>query len=141
MAALTDLIDFQRDSARQLLAVLERETLAITSRVARDIEMIAKEKVTLIEALKTTDQRIAAHPHLASAQQEVDFNQKVSEIRLLIEQCQTINQANGDALHRAQLSFRKLNNLFQQTHGKVGMTYNAAGKTHTISTLGTNIKA
>ncbi|MDF5114810.1 flagellar protein FlgN, partial [Vibrio parahaemolyticus] len=27
------------------------------------------------------------------------------------------------------------------THGKVGMTYNAGGKTHTISTLGTNIKA
>ncbi|POF60917.1 molecular chaperone, partial [Vibrio vulnificus] len=26
-------------------------------------------------------------------------------------------------------------------HGKIGMTYNAGGKTHTISTLGTNIKA
>ncbi|MBE4118002.1 flagellar protein FlgN, partial [Vibrio parahaemolyticus] len=24
---------------------------------------------------------------------------------------------------------------------KIGMTYNAGGKTHTISTLGTNIKA
>jgi flagella synthesis protein FlgN len=31
--------------------------------------------------------------------------------------------------------------MMQQSYGKIGMTYNAGGQTHTISTLGTNVKA
>ncbi|KGK17447.1 molecular chaperone [Vibrio navarrensis] len=141
MAALVDLVEFQYESAKALSLLLEQESKVIASRVSVDIEKIAKEKMTLIGRLQQTDHRIASHPHVKQLTEDPQLKEKVARIQSIILDCQQINQINGDALNRAQSSFNKLNNMLQQSHGKVGMTYNAGGKTHTISTLGTNIKA
>ncbi|HDY8139372.1 TPA: flagellar export chaperone FlgN [Vibrio vulnificus] len=141
MAALVDLVNFQFESAKALSIVLEKESKIIASRVSADIEKIAKEKMTLIGRLQQTDQRIASHPHVNQLTEDTYLRETVASIQSIILDCQQINQINGEALTRAQSSFNKLNNMLQHSHGKIGMTYNAGGKTHTISTLGTNIKA
>ncbi|HHF2915337.1 molecular chaperone [Vibrio parahaemolyticus] len=141
MAALVDLVNFQLENAKALSAVLRQETQAITARVSTEIESIAKQKMTLIDQLRTTDQRIASHPHVNQLTADEHLSQVVAQIQSIVLDCQQVNKVNGESLSRAQLSFNKLNNMLQRTHGKVGMTYNAGGKTHTISTLGTNIKA
>ncbi|UTZ36751.1 flagellar protein FlgN [Vibrio campbellii] len=141
MAALVDLVNFQLENAKALSGVLRQETQAISARVSTEIEKLAKEKMTLIGQLRTTDQRIASHPHVNQLTEDESLSQVVAQIQSIILDCQQVNQMNGDSLNRAQSSFNKLNNMLQRTHGKVGMTYNAGGKTHTISTLGTNIKA
>jgi len=141
MAALVDLVHFQLENAKALSTVLEQETQAIIARVSTEIESIAKQKMTLIDQLKITDQRIASHPNINQLTEDEHLSKAVDQIQSIIFDCQQVNEANGESLNRAQLSFNKLNNILQQTHGKVGMTYNAGGKTDTISTLGTNIKA
>ncbi|EOB3569508.1 molecular chaperone [Vibrio vulnificus] len=141
MAALVDLVNFQFENAKALSIVLEKESKIIASRVSVDIEKIAKEKMTLIGCLQQTDQRIASHPHVNQLTEDAYLRETVASIQSIILDCQQINQINGEALTRAQSSFNKLNNMLQHSHGKIGMTYNAGGKTHTISTLGTNIKA
>ncbi|AQM67756.1 TPA: flagella synthesis protein FlgN [Vibrio campbellii] len=141
MAALVDLVNFQLENAKALSGVLRQETQAISARVSAEIEKLAKEKMTLIGQLRTTDQRIASHPHVNQLTEDESLSQVVAQIQSIILDCQQVNQMNGESLNRAQSSFNKLNNMLQRTHGKVGMTYNAGGKTHTISTLGTNIKA
>ncbi|ELQ2336940.1 flagellar export chaperone FlgN [Vibrio vulnificus] len=141
MAALVDLVNFQFENAKALSIVLEKESKIIASRVSADIEKIAKEKMTLIGRLQQTDQRIASHPHVNQLIEDAYLRETVASIQSIILDCQQINQINGEALTRAQSSFNKLNNMLQHSHGKIGMTYNAGGKTHTISTLGTNIKA
>ncbi|EHI9300568.1 flagellar export chaperone FlgN [Vibrio vulnificus] len=141
MAALVDLVNFQFENAKALSIVLEKESKIIASRVSADIEKIAKEKMTLIGRLQQTDQRIASHPHVNQLAEDAYLRETVASIQSIILDCQQINQINGEALTRAQSSFNKLNNMLQHSHGKIGMTYNAGGKTHTISTLGTNIKA
>ncbi len=141
MAALVDLVNFQLENAKALSGILHQETQAIAARVSSEIETIAKQKMTLIEQLRTTDQRIASHPHVNQLNEDESLSQLVAEIQSIILDCQQVNQVNGESLSRAQLSFNKLNNMLQHSHGKIGMTYNAGGKTHTISTLGTNIKA
>ncbi|MDE1235842.1 flagella synthesis protein FlgN [Vibrio aestuarianus] len=141
MAVLKDLVDFQLKNALELSQLLEKEKVAITGRAATEIEAIAKQKMTLIGQLQLTDQRIAKHPHIESLTENENLSQLVDQIRSIVHDCQQANLVNGEALQRAQLSFNKLNNLMQQSHGKIGMTYNAGGKTHTVSTLGTNIKA
>ncbi|WP_061036082.1 MULTISPECIES: flagella synthesis protein FlgN [Vibrio] len=141
MAALVDLVNFQLENAKALSGVLRQETQAITARVSIEIEKLAKEKMTLIGQLRTTDQRIASHPHVNQLTEDENLSQLVAQIQTIVLDCQQVNQMNGESLNRAQLSFNKLNNMLQHTHGKIGMTYNAGGKTHTISTLGTNIKA
>ncbi|OIQ25517.1 flagellar export chaperone FlgN [uncultured Vibrio sp.] len=141
MAALASLVEFQLKNANDLSALLALEKVAITQRVSSDIERLAKEKVTLIDQLHQTDQRISTHPDVSSLTEDGPLKQTVSDIRSIIHDCQEANLVNGDALQRAQLSYNKLNNMMQQSHGKIGMTYNAGGQTHTLSTLGTNIKA
>ncbi|MEL7413575.1 MAG: flagellar export chaperone FlgN, partial [Pseudomonadota bacterium] len=131
----------QLENAKALSGVLRQETQAISARVSTEIEKLAKEKMTLIGQLRTTDQRIASHPHVNQLTEDESLSQVVAQIQSIILDCQQVNQMNGESLNRAQSSFNKLNNMLQRTHGKVGMTYNAGGKTHTISTLGTNIKA
>ncbi|MGC9423188.1 MULTISPECIES: flagella synthesis protein FlgN [unclassified Vibrio] len=141
MATLKDLVEFQLKNAEQLSALLDQEKIAITSRVSSDIEAVAKQKITLVNQLKQTDQRISRHPDVKSLTEDDDLHGVMNHIRSIIHDCQQSNNINGEALARAQLSFNKLNNLMQQSHGKIGMTYNATGQTHTISTLGTNLKA
>ena len=141
MAKLADLIDFQLTNARSLSELLEREKVAITRRISKEIEQLAKDKLTLINQLQQADQRIAAHPDVNQLQEEGELKEKVSLIRSIMHDCQQANEINGEALQRAHLSFNKLNNMLQASRGKAGMTYNAGGQTKTFSTLGTNIKA
>lgn len=141
MAALNDLVEFQLENAQKLSQILEREKMAITRRSSADMASIAQEKLTLINLLNQTDQRIAKHPDVNRLHEDSHLQSLIASIRSIIYDCQQANLINGEALSRAQVSFNKLNNLMQQSHGKIGMTYNATGKTHTVSTLGTNLKA
>jgi flagella synthesis protein FlgN len=141
MAALSSLVEFQLKSATDLSLLLEKEKAAIASRVAKEIEQLAKEKLTLINQLQQTDQRISQHPDVAILTNDPELSPLVDQIRSIIHDCQQTNAVNGEALQRAQLSFNKLNNLMQQTQGKLGMTYTAEGQTKNVTTLGTNIKA
>ncbi|AYV20644.1 MULTISPECIES: flagella synthesis protein FlgN [Vibrio] len=141
MAALVDLVEYQLKNAKALSMLLSEETKAITARESSEIERFAKEKMAIIGQLQQTDQRLAQHQDVARLTEEAVLVQKVADIKSIILDCQQLNDINGQSLQRAQLSFNKLNNLMQQSHGKVGMTYNAGGQTHTLSTLGTNLKA
>lgn len=141
MAALNDLVEFQLENARKLSDILEKEKMAITRRSSEDIASTAQEKLTVINLLNQTDQRIAKHPDVNRLNEDNHLMLSIASIRSIIHDCQQANLVNGEALSRAQVSFNKLNNLMQQSHGKIGMTYNATGKTHTVSTLGTNLKA
>ncbi|MCE0494435.1 flagella synthesis protein FlgN [Vibrio salinus] len=140
MAVLTDLLDFQLHNAQELLALLENEKVAIATRVSADIESIAQKKIQLVEQLNTTDQRLANHPDVKSLTDDDDLRMRVDKIKETVAVCQQANDINGQALERAQISFRKLKNLMQQSQGKTGMTYSSDGKTSNISTLGTNLK-
>lgn len=141
MAAILSLIEFQLKNAQDLTDVLEQERAAIANRVSKDIEAIAKKKIVLIEQLQTTDERLRRHPEVDSLSSDPELSPLVDQIRALVSDCQQANEVNGQALQRAQLSFNKLNNLMQQSQGKLGMTYTAEGQTKNVTTLGTNIKA
>lgn len=131
MAALQGLVEFQLKSAEELSLLLEKEKLAITSRNSKDIEQLAKQKITLIEQLKVTDDRISRHPDVASLTTDPELSPLVTQIRTIIADCQQANAVNGEALQRAQLSFNKLNNLMQQSQGKLGMTIQPRDKLRT----------
>lgn len=140
MAVLTDLLNFQLQSAQELLALLDEEKVAIARRISKDIESIALKKIKLVEQLNSTDQRLANHPDVKSLTEDDDMQALVKKIQETVSVCQQANDINGEALERAEISFRKLKNLMQQSQGRAGMTYSADGKTRNISTLGTNLK-
>ena len=137
MAAILSLIEFQLKNAQEL----EQESVAISKRISKQIESIASQKITLINQLSSTDERIRRHPEVDQLSSDPELSPLVEQIRTLVNHCQQANDVNGQALQRAQLSFNKLNNLMQQSQGKQGMTYTSAGHTKNITTLGTNLKA
>jgi len=141
MAKLVDLINYQLENAQTLSDLLDKEKVAITSRLSSEIEALAKEKLQLITQLQQTDQRIASHTDIEKLTLDEGLTGKVKLIRSIVYDCQQANEVNGEALQRAQLSYNKLHNLMQQSRGKIGLTYNSGGQTSTFSTLGTNIKA
>ncbi len=141
MAKIIDLISYQLENAQALSSLLEKEQQAITSRAAADIEKLATEKLHLITQLQQTDERIASHTDVEQLKSDDSLAEQVNLIRSIIHDCKQANEVNGEALQRAQLSYNKLNNLMQQSRGKMGMTYTAGGQTSTVSTLGTNVKA
>ncbi len=141
MAKIIDLISYQLENAQALSSLLEKEKVAITSRAAAEIEKLATDKLHLITQLQQTDERIASHSDVDQLKSDEALIEKVSLIRSMVHDCQQANEVNGEALQRAQLSYNKLNNLMQQSRGKMGMTYTAGGQTSTVSTLGTNVKA
>ncbi|GAB2655249.1 flagella synthesis protein FlgN [Vibrio panuliri] len=141
MATLKSLVEFQLKSASELSELLEKEQVAIAQRSAKEIESIAHQKNSLVLQLQTTDERIARHPEVESLKSDPELVVFVDQIRHTITECQQLNDVNGEALQRAQLSFNKLDNLMKQSQGKMGMTYTAKGHTRNVSTLGTNLKA
>ncbi|PMG26273.1 molecular chaperone, partial [Vibrio splendidus] len=88
MAALADLVNFQLQNAKALSELLSSEKTAITSRQSNDIERIAKEKVVLVEQLRSTDQRIATHTNIS---EYPELAQLVATIKSIVHDCQQAN--------------------------------------------------
>lgn len=133
------LLQAQAENVNALLEVMENETSAIASRKAADINACAKQKLSLIQNIQLRDAQLAKCPELQSPSEESIA--VISSIKTSLEKCHQLNDANGVALQRAQLSMHKLRNLFQEAAGKNEMTYDSEGQASGSRTLGTNVKA
>ncbi|KEY90977.1 flagellar biosynthesis protein [Candidatus Photodesmus blepharus] len=141
METLFSLLEFQLKNADKLSDLLTKEKLAVAYRISNDIEQLAKEKITLINQLKKTDNRIGAHPDILTLTEDKYLKGIVERIRTIIHDCKQANLINGEALNRTKLSFNRLNSLIQQEQSNTGITYNSIGQKNSRPTLGTNIKA
>ncbi|MDD1783300.1 flagellar export chaperone FlgN [Enterovibrio sp. ZSDZ35] len=133
------LLQTQSDNVNELLEVMESETTAIATRKAADIESCAKKKLTTIQRIQLTDAQLARCSELSTPSDEV--KEQINKIKQTLEQCHSVNESNGAALQRAQLSMHKLRNLFQEAAGKNELTYDSEGQASGSRTLGTNVKA
>ncbi|KJF88468.1 flagellar protein FlgN [Photobacterium phosphoreum] len=138
---IEQLLELQHTALVSLAELLNQEKTAIAHRRALEIEQFAKEKLTLINSIQQHDYLLANHPQRQQLQDDQLLSQHVNEIQQLVTLCKQRNDINGEVLQRAQLSFHKLNNLFQQSRGRHQMTYNCDGKAQNVRSLGTNLKA
>ncbi|MCD9461911.1 molecular chaperone [Photobacterium phosphoreum] len=138
---IEQLLELQHTALVSLAELLNQEKTAIAHRRALEIEQFAKEKLTLINSIQQHDYLLANHPQRQQLQDDQLLSQHVNEIQQLVTLCKQRNDINGEVLQRAQLSFHKLNNLFQQSRGRHQMTYNYDGKAQNVRSLGTNLKA
>ncbi|WP_064605492.1 flagella synthesis protein FlgN [Photobacterium sp. J15] len=139
--SIEQLLELQLATLISLSRLLEQEKEAIVARKAADIARLAGDKLALINKVQQQDHQIASHVHRQQLTESPELAEKVETIKTTVSRCKEINEVNGEALQRAQLSFHKLNNLFQQSRGKQQMTYNSSGVAQNIRSLGTNIKA
>ena len=121
---IEQLLELQHTALVSLAELLNQEKTAIAHRRALEIEQFAKEKLTLINSIQQHDYLLANHPQRQQLQDDQLLSQHVDAIQQLVTLCKQRNDINGEVLQRAQLSFHKLNNLFQQSRGRHQMTYN-----------------
>lgn len=138
---IEQLLELQHTALVSLTELLNQEKTAIAHRRALEIEQFAKEKLAIINSVQQHDYLIANHPQRQQLHDDIQLNQQVEQIQQLVTVCKQRNDINGEVLQRAQLSFHKLNNLFQQSRGRHQMTYNCDGKAQNVRSLGTNLKA
>ncbi len=131
-------IKAQIEDIGALFEVMEKETTAIAIRKAEQIESLAKQKLALIHKIQLRDIQLSKFEELKTPSD--DLKKIISNIQDTLNKCHLLNEANGSALQRAQLSMHKLRNLFQETAGKSEMTYNSEGHASGSRTLGTNLK-
>ncbi|OLQ76012.1 molecular chaperone [Photobacterium proteolyticum] len=139
--SIEQLLELQLATLESLSRLLEQEKAAIVERKAADIAKLANDKLALLNKVQQQDHQISSHAQRQLLVDNPEYVQKVESIKAIVSRCKEINEVNGEALQRAQLSFHKLNNLFQQSRGKQQMTYNSEGVAQNIRSLGTNIKA
>ncbi|UXI00608.1 flagella synthesis protein FlgN [Photobacterium sp. TY1-4] len=139
--SIEQLLALQLATLESLSRLLEQEKAAIVTRKSTDIARLATDKLALLNQVQQQDHLIASHAHRQQLTENPELAEKVSLIKTTVARCKEINEVNGEALQRAQLSFHKLNNLFQQSRGKQQMTYNSSGVAQNVRSLGTNIKA
>ncbi|KJG57539.1 molecular chaperone [Photobacterium kishitanii] len=138
---IEQLLELQHAALVSLAELLNQEKIAIAHRRALEIEQFAKEKLAIINSVQQHDYLIANHPQRQQLHDDAQLSQQVKQIQQLVTLCKQRNDINGEVLQRAQLSFHKLNNLFQQSRGRHQMTYNCDGKAQNVRSLGTNLKA
>ncbi|WP_434356372.1 flagellar protein FlgN [Parasalinivibrio latis] len=138
---ITALLTRQTDNIAGLVELLRKETEAIASRDSGRIQLAANEKLDQILKVQATDKELATVPGFRELLSDPDIAEKVGAIQSAMAQCKVLNEENGKALQRAQLSMHKLRNLFQQAMKDHEMTYTNEGVASGRKTLGTNIKA
>ncbi|GAB6259860.1 flagellar protein FlgN [Photobacterium sp. CCB-ST2H9] len=137
---IEQLLAQQHATLEALLRLLEQEREAIVKRQSGDITRFARDKKELVDKIQLQDQQIARHSQSSQLKENPDFVSQVDTIQHLLSECMHHNELNGAALQRAQLSFHKLNNLFQQSLGH-HQTYNKEGIAQNLRSIGTNLKA
>lgn len=128
----------QADDIDSLFTLMEKETSAIASRKADQIDICAKQKLALIHSVQLRDAIVAKFPEIQQPSDEI--KNQIALIKVTLKKCHQLNEANGIALQRAHLSMHKLRNLFQEAGGREEMTYDSGGQASGKRTLGTNIK-
>ncbi|QUJ66723.1 flagellar protein FlgN [Photobacterium sp. GJ3] len=137
---IEQLLAQQHATLEVLLRLLTHERDAIVKRQPGDITRLANDKKDLVDKIQLQDQQIARHTQSSRLTESPELAEQVQTIQALVSECQHQNELNGAALQRAQLSFHKLNNLFQQSMGH-HQTYNKEGVAQNLRSLGTNLKA
>ncbi|MGL4733595.1 MAG: flagellar export chaperone FlgN [Enterovibrio sp.] len=133
------LLNEQATNVTTLLNLLKEEAVVIAKRDTPAIEMCAKKKIKLVQAIEQRDEE------LAKLTQTQTPNEPQLEIISLVNQqltlCHQQNNNNGILLQRAAMSINKLRNLFNDTINKNEIIYDSAGHTSGRRTLGTKVKA
>lgn len=141
MPTIQQLVAEQQNNLHSLLDVLKQEQQAIAGRNSQLIGDYAKAKSTLIDKIKLTDYQLSSHTDSTSLSSDEVLINQVNTMRMTLNECNTLNEINGEGLIRAQRTFHKLNNMLQQSRGKQQMTYNSEGQAINTNTLGTDLIA
>ncbi|WP_153913934.1 flagella synthesis protein FlgN [Shewanella sp. TC10] len=141
MNELLQLLSFQHGTLSSLKKLVSAEKQALTDQDADTLLALAREKVTCLNELQQNDQKLANHPDKALLNSNAELAEKVEEAKVILEQCKDINNQNASLIELNIASLNRFSQAMQMSRNATSLTYNDKGRTSTISSLGSNLKA
>ncbi|MCC4832678.1 flagellar protein FlgN [Shewanella sp. 10N.7] len=141
MNELLQLLSFQHGTLSSLKKLVSAEKQALTDQDADTLLALAREKVTCLNNLQQNDQKLANHPEKELLSTDTVLIQKVEEAKVILEECKDINNQNASLIELNIASLNRFSQAMQMSRNATSLTYNDKGRTSTISSLGSNLKA
>lgn len=141
MNKIAEIIDQQLNLLTELQQVITTEKQALIAQDADNLLRIAQQKASLLDQLKTNDLLIAEHPDKPQLTQAPQLITQMSEAKKKLASCQQLNAENSSLIELSIASVNRFSQALQKSRNASSLTYDNKGKTSTISTLGSNIKA
>lgn len=137
---IESLLSQQQQHLNVLLSLLQAELNAISQRDVEQLEQGCTAKLELLSQIQQVDDAIAGSPQLVDVKQQAWFQQRVTELDALLQQCKQQNEVNRVTLEQSQLVISRFKHELLQNRGKSGLTYTAKGKP-AIDHMGKGFKA
>lgn len=138
-----NIITFLKQQQAQLdalLLLLQQELAALSGRDIEQLDLLTRQKTSLLEQIQTTDQALSQQSNLADCLDTSWFKDSVSQLESLLTQCKAQTQVNQQVLDHSQLTLSRLKNEILSAKGKSGLTYTNKGKP-SVDNKGSGIKA
>lgn len=129
--SIAALLDQQASQLEQLLDITRQELELIVKRKALELPPLTDQKQTLLGQIQATDSQLANHPEQSRLHDE--FKEQVSQLRVLVEQCQEQSQVAEQLLEQSLNGVRQLTNILSKLHERQSMTYDQKGHTKGIN--------
>ncbi|MEZ9596521.1 flagella synthesis protein FlgN [Shewanella sp. 10N.261.52.F9] len=141
MTNLSQLLSSQHQVLTELNAVISQEKQALHAQQADALLALASTKANLLTSLKQNDEMIATQPDIALLKTDAELVAQVSNAKDLLAQCQQLNAENESLIELSLASLNRFSQALQTSRNASSLTYDGKGKTSSISTLGSNLKA
>lgn len=141
LTELHTLLDTQNQTLVQLKQLISAEKAALEKQDADQLLALSKDKTQCLFNMKTTDEKLANHPHHTLITTDVELAQKVAQAKSILAECKDINSQNASLIELNIASLNRFAQALQASRNASSLTYNDKGKTSTISTLGNDFSA
>ncbi|WP_017446326.1 flagellar export chaperone FlgN [Gayadomonas joobiniege] len=137
---VSELLNRQKESLKNLMALLTRELDAFKLRQPQQIEELNQQKVVLLQQIESLDKSIEQLPELAALKQQDEFIDAVAEIQTLLADVKSQNQINERVIRTSLGNLQRLKQKILSLKNHDAMTYDKLGQAQS-QTLGKGIKA
>jgi len=141
MTNLSHLLSSQSTVLAELKAVITQERQALEAQDPDTLILLTRTKASLLDSLKNNDEIIAAHPELHTLASDPDLSQQVQQAKTLLAECQQLNAENESLIERSLASLNRFSHALQISRNANSLTYDGKGRTSSIASLGSNVKA
>ncbi|MCE9679990.1 flagellar protein FlgN [Shewanella sp. AS1] len=141
MTAINNIITHQHTLLTDLKAVITAEKAALIAQNADQLLSLAKDKSRLLDEIKATDEQLSSHEESQRLTTEADLIEQVASIKHALAECKQLNALNADLIEHSIASVNRFTQALQVSRNASSLTYDDKGRTSTISTLGSNLKA
>ncbi len=141
MTEIAKLVEKQHAHLAVLKQIILKEKGALLEQNADLLLALANEKSQCLDELKANDLLLASHSDKALLREQTELSLKMAALKEALSECKDLNAQNASLIEMNLARLNRFAQALQASRNATSLTYNDKGKTSTISSLGSELKA